>query len=87
MIVLFIAGAVAACGSGHSPKQEGGVASIDDVQAFYLAMEGEWRGGYDLWVMPTAPKESSESTARITTTSVRGVITSRTSASANSTSD
>jgi hypothetical protein len=38
---------------------------FEDVQAFYDAMKGDWRGGYDLWLMPTSPKESSESTAEI----------------------
>jgi len=39
---------------------------ISDVQAFYAALQGEWHGRYHLWLHPTAPVESSDSSAQIT---------------------
>lgn len=41
------------------------MATFEDVESFYRAIEGDWSGDYDLWLMPNAPKESSESSARI----------------------
>ena len=39
--------------------------NISDVQIFYAALQGEWKGQYHLWLNPSAPVESSDSSARI----------------------
>ena len=72
---LFVAVVLVACSSGEkhtdppAPEkttvESGGKAESKDVQAFFDAMKGDWHGGYDLWLMPTAPKEHSVSTAQI----------------------
>lgn len=62
---LFVVAATVACPSGNEPSEEGDLATFQDINAFYGAIRGDWQGPYDLWLMPNAPKESSESTAAI----------------------
>jgi hypothetical protein len=58
--IILVAAVLAGCRSVQTED-----AMPKDASAFTRAIEGRWRGAYDLWLMPGSPKESSESTATL----------------------
>jgi hypothetical protein len=53
---MLLLAALCGCASTESTK---------GVDSFCRAIEGEWRGPYELWLMPGSPVDRSESSARV----------------------